>query len=44
MGDPSKAHKKLGWKHETDIDALCAEMVSEDLKIVEQEKRRNAAE
>lgn len=38
IGDPSKAHRKLGWKHETPVQALCAEMVSEDLKIVASEK------
>jgi GDPmannose 4,6-dehydratase len=42
QGDPSKAQKKLGWTHTTDIDALCAEMVREDLVNVANEKRRNA--
>jgi GDPmannose 4,6-dehydratase len=42
QGDPSKAHRKLGWRHETDLDALCAEMVREDLTRVAEEKRRNA--
>jgi len=41
LGDPTKARKKLGWKHETSVKALCAEMVHEDLKIVADEKRRN---
>src|SRR5665811_1605988 len=27
LGDPTKAHTKLGWKHETSAQALCAEMV-----------------
>ena len=40
IGDPSKAHRKLGWKHETGIKDLCAEMVREDLKVVERERRR----
>jgi GDPmannose 4,6-dehydratase len=34
IGDPSKAHEKLGWKHETNIDQLAAEMIREDLKIM----------
>jgi GDPmannose 4,6-dehydratase len=41
LGDPTKARKKLGWKHETSVKALCAEMVHEDLKVVASEKRRN---
>jgi GDPmannose 4,6-dehydratase len=41
VGDPSKAREKLGWKHETDIDALCAEMVQEDLAAVTEERRRD---
>ncbi len=40
IGDPSKARRKLGWKHETGIKDLCAEMVREDLKVVERERRR----
>jgi len=34
IGDPSKAHQKLGWKHETDLDGLVSEMVREDLKTM----------
>jgi GDPmannose 4,6-dehydratase len=41
LGDPTKAYTKLGWKHETSVEALCAEMVREDLKIVAEEKRRH---
>ena len=41
LGDPTKAHTKLGWKHETSAQKLCAEMVREDLKIVATEKHRN---
>lgn len=41
LGDPTKARKKLGWKHETSVKALCAEMVHEDLKVVASEKRHN---
>lgn len=41
LGDPTKAHTKLGWKHETSVEALCAEMVREDLKTVAEEKRHH---
>ncbi|MGN7733624.1 GDP-mannose 4,6-dehydratase [Ensifer sp. 22564] len=35
IGDPTKAHKELGWKHETSVRELCREMVREDLKIMQ---------
>jgi GDPmannose 4,6-dehydratase len=34
IGDPSKAHRKLGWRHETAVRELAREMVREDLKIM----------
>lgn len=34
LGDPSKAHRVLGWRHETDVRHLAREMVREDLKIM----------
>ncbi|MBO9397050.1 GDP-mannose 4,6-dehydratase [Shimia sp. R9_2] len=33
LGDPSKANEKLGWVPEISVKEMCAEMVSEDLKI-----------
>ena len=42
IGDPSKAREKLGWSHEIKWDALCAEMVREDMITVAREQRRNA--
>ncbi len=42
IGDPRKAQNKLGWKHETSVQALCAEMVREDLKTMAEERRRHA--
>ncbi|MGH6924853.1 MAG: GDP-mannose 4,6-dehydratase [Propylenella sp.] len=42
VGDASKAERKLGWTHEIDFGALCAEMVREDLKAVAAEGQRNA--
>lgn len=31
LGDPSKAHQKLGWRHETSVRDLAREMVRADL-------------
>ena len=42
QGDPSKARKKLGWAHQTSLDALCAEMVRQDLVMLAKEKRLSA--
>ncbi|NJO53928.1 MAG: GDP-mannose 4,6-dehydratase [Bacteroidales bacterium] len=35
IGDPRKAHTKLGWKHETPVRELVREMVHEDLKVMQ---------
>ncbi|MFN3548831.1 MAG: GDP-mannose 4,6-dehydratase [Mesorhizobium sp.] len=35
IGDPRKAHEKLGWRHETSVRDLCREMVNEDLKVMQ---------
>ena len=40
IGNPAKAHKKLGWKHETSWSELCEEMMAADLKVVAEERRR----
>jgi GDPmannose 4,6-dehydratase len=32
LGDPTKAEKRLGWRHESNVDDLVAEMVDLDLK------------
>ena len=37
IGDPRKAERVLGWRHETKWQALCREMVTEDLKRVARE-------
>lgn len=34
IGDASKAHQKLGWRHETPVRELAREMVAEDLKVM----------
>jgi GDPmannose 4,6-dehydratase len=35
LGDPSKAKQQLGWVPEITVQEMCAEMVSEDLKIAQ---------
>lgn len=37
LGDPSKAHKKLGWSPKISFDQLVSEMVYEDLKTAERD-------
>ena len=44
IGDPSKAHDKLGWRATTSLSEMVAEMVREDLKQVADEHRRNRHE
>ena len=39
IGDPGKAHRVLGWKHETPVRELAREMVAADLERVRQENR-----
>lgn len=34
LGDPTKAHEKLGWKHDTSPRELAREMVQADLKVM----------
>ncbi|KRA45693.1 GDP-mannose 4,6-dehydratase [Devosia sp. Root635] len=35
LGDPSKARQQLGWEHQTSVRELAAEMVREDLKVMQ---------
>jgi GDPmannose 4,6-dehydratase len=42
LGDPSKAQKKLGWKHEVTFPELVKNMVASDLKKVAIEGQRNS--
>lgn len=35
LGDATKAREKLGWVHETSVHELAAEMVREDLKVMQ---------
>jgi GDPmannose 4,6-dehydratase len=42
VGDASKAHKRLGWRHQTSFRDLVKEMVDADLRAVRREvERRN---
>ena len=38
LGDPTKAHQKLGWKPKISFEELVAEMVREDLKTAERDE------
>ncbi len=40
LGDPSKAHKLLGWKHSTSFKQMVTEMVAADLETVRAETQR----
>ena len=35
IGDPAKAHRQLGWKHETSVRELAREMVLADMKVMQ---------
>ena len=34
VGDPAKAHQKLGWRHQTNVRELVREMVAADLEVM----------
>ena len=38
LGDPAKAHAKLGWKPRTSFEDMVAEMVREDMQIAQRDK------
>lgn len=38
IGDPSKAHRQLGWKPKYDLPALVKEMVASDVELFRKEK------
>jgi len=38
IGDPTKAHQKLGWKPKYDLAALVKEMVASDVRLFEKNK------
>ena len=35
IGDPTKAHEKLGWRHETPVRELAREMVLADMEVMD---------
>jgi len=35
IGDPGKAHQKLGWRHRTNVRELVREMVAADLALMQ---------
>ncbi|MGB3795949.1 MAG: GDP-mannose 4,6-dehydratase [Alteraurantiacibacter sp.] len=37
IGDPAKAHRQLGWRHETSARQLAREMVQADLQVMRNE-------
>jgi GDPmannose 4,6-dehydratase len=41
LGDPTRAHQKLGWRHKTSFRDLVKEMVAADLLEVDREYRRH---
>ncbi len=40
LGDPSKAHRVLGWKHKTSFADMVKEMVARDLHVIKEEAQR----
>jgi GDPmannose 4,6-dehydratase len=42
VGDPSRAQKRLGWRHKTSFDAMVKEMVAADLAAVRRETERKS--
>ncbi len=40
LGDPSKAHRVLGWRHTTTFGQMIEEMVEADLALIPTEKER----
>jgi GDPmannose 4,6-dehydratase len=41
IGDPRKAHNKLGWRHRVTFDELVQDMVKADLEAVRAEQQRH---
>jgi GDPmannose 4,6-dehydratase len=41
VGDPSKAHSKLGWQHRTGFGQLVRDMVDADLAVMRFEQKRH---
>jgi len=41
LGDPSKAHNKLGWSHKTSFKQLVKEMVDADLQLAQNQSAKD---
>jgi GDPmannose 4,6-dehydratase len=41
LGDPRKAHQRLGWRHKTSFADLVHEMVDSDMRVVKNETERH---
>ena len=41
MGDASKAHSRLGWRHRTSFDQMVKEMIEADVAAIESERWRS---
>ncbi|MDE2228391.1 MAG: GDP-mannose 4,6-dehydratase [Alphaproteobacteria bacterium] len=44
LGNPAKAHERLGWRHRTSFDQLVAEMVEADRRAVQRGDAEHAGE
>jgi len=44
LGDPGKAHARLGWQHRTTFRRLVAEMMENDLSLLREELREGASQ
>ncbi len=42
LGDPAKAHQRLGWRHKTEFRQLVAEMVESDRMLLQRTRFANA--
>lgn len=40
IGDPSKAHQQLGWRHTATLAEMVSEMVAADIKVITEEGER----
>jgi GDPmannose 4,6-dehydratase len=41
VGDPSKARRKLGWRHKVSFEALVREMMDADLKLMRDAREKS---
>jgi GDPmannose 4,6-dehydratase len=44
LGDPRKAHSRLGWQHRTSFRRLVAEMVESDLSLLREEREADISQ